>query len=333
MTERQKIIARKLAIQSAKNKLKQISGIALLKLFGENENPSLNELCSAYFSTFEYNLEPYSKLPYKSPKEKIFSWIIDTMELREKGEYYLFCGLWSKIKILDLKSAVSSLWRIDEDTVGFLLAETDLSRILECGLDSRDEYHYVIDIFENVEGEESGMKPDIQIKKASEADLDQIEKLYGDICGYLETHKNYPGWKKGIYPARCDAEKGLMEDALYIARLGDQTVGSMILKHEPEEGYSNGRWLTEDDYSRIYVVYILAVHPAFLKCGIGTELLMFAEQTARKEHCVSIRLDVVKDNFPAEQLYQKCGYQLIGTVSLGYEAFGIPWYNLYEKLI
>ena len=73
MTERQKIIARKLARQSAKNKLKQISGIALLKLFGENENPALNELCSAYFSTFEYNLEPYSKLPYKSPKEKIFS--------------------------------------------------------------------------------------------------------------------------------------------------------------------------------------------------------------------------------------------------------------------
>ena len=75
----------------------------------------------------------------------------------------------------------------------------------------------------------------------------------------------------GIYPVRCDTEKGLMEDALYIARLGDQTVGSMILKHEPEEGYSNGRWLTEDDYSRIYVVYILAVHPAFLKRGIGTE--------------------------------------------------------------
>ena len=121
MTERQKIIAYKLAIQSAKNKLKKISGIALLELYGENENSALNALCSAYLSTFEYNLEPYSKLPYKSPKEKIFSWIIDTMELREKGEYYLFCGLWSKIKILDLNSAVSYLCRIYEYTVGFLL--------------------------------------------------------------------------------------------------------------------------------------------------------------------------------------------------------------------
>ena len=150
MTERQKIIAYKLAIQSAKNKLKKISGIALLELYGENENSALNALCSAYLSTFKYNPKPYSKLPYKSPEEKIFSWLVDTMELKEHGEYFLFCGLWSKIKILDLKSALPSLWRIDKNTVGFLLVETDLSRILECGLDSRDEYHYVIDILESV---------------------------------------------------------------------------------------------------------------------------------------------------------------------------------------
>ncbi len=51
---------------------------------------------------------------------------------------------------------------------------------------------------------------------------------------------------------------------------------------------------------------------------------MFAERVSREERCVSIRLDVVKDNIPAERLYQKCGYQLIGTVSLGYEAYGLP---------
>lgn len=177
------------------------------------------------------------------------------------------------------------------------------------------------------------MKQDIQIRKAAESDLDCIEKLYEDICGHLETHKNYPGWKKGIYPNRCDAEKGLMADGLYIAHIGSKTAGAVILKHEPEEGYKNGRWLTEDDYQHIYVVYTLAVHPDFLKCGVGTELLMFAERMARKEQCISIRLDVVKDNVPAEQLYRKCGYQFIGTVSLGYEEYGLPWYNLYEKIL
>ena len=60
---------------------------------------------------------------------------------------------------------------------------------------------------------------------------------------------------------------------------------------------------------------------------------MFAERVSREERCVSIRLDVVKDNIPAERLYQKCGYQLAGTVSLGYEAYGLPWFHLYEKIL
>ena len=177
------------------------------------------------------------------------------------------------------------------------------------------------------------VKQDIQIRKAVEADLECIERLYEDACDYLETHRNYPGWKKGIYPARCDAEKGLMENALYVAQTGKRIVGTLMLKHEPEEGYKNGKWLTADDYEHIYVVYTLAVHPGYLKCGVGTELLQFAEQAAREEECVSLRLDVVKDNVPAERLYQKCGYQFVGTVSLGYEAYGLPWYNLYEKLL
>ena len=177
------------------------------------------------------------------------------------------------------------------------------------------------------------MKQDIQVRKAMEADIDCIEKLYEDICDYLEMHKNYPRWEKGIYTARCDAEKGLETNSLYVAQMGEKTVGTVILNHEPEEGYRNGKWLTEDDYRHIHVVHTLAVHPDFLKYGIATELLVFAEQVAREEQCISIRLDVVKGNIPADQLYQKCGYQLIGTVSLGYEEYGRPWYNLYEKIL
>ncbi len=127
------------------------------------------------------------------------------------------------------------------------------------------------------------VKRDIHIEKAVEADIDCIERLYEDVCDYLEMHKNYPGWKKGIYPVRQDAEKGVMKNALYVARVEEKIAGTIILKHDPEEGYKNGSWLTKDDYRYIYVIYTLAVHPDFQKCGVATELLMFAEQVARKE--------------------------------------------------
>lgn len=145
MTERQKLIAHKLSIQSAKNKLKRIPGIAVLELYEGIENIALNEWNLIYLSSFGYAQKPYSRLSYKSSEEKVCSWIIDTMNLKEHREYYYFCGLWSKLKIVDLVCAVSFLW---QENHGFLFVEADLSRMLECGFDSRDENHFLIDIWE-----------------------------------------------------------------------------------------------------------------------------------------------------------------------------------------
>lgn len=105
------------------------------------------------------------------------------------------------------------------------------------------------------------------------SDLEQIEFLYNDLCDYLEVHENYPGWKKGVYPTREDAERGIREN----------------------------------DYSRIYVLYTLAVHSGCLQHGFGMEILKYVEKLAEKEHYISIRLDVVKGNIPAEKLYRKMG--------------------------
>lgn len=177
------------------------------------------------------------------------------------------------------------------------------------------------------------MQHELQIKKATTADLDGITALYQAVCDHLATHENHPGWKKDVYPARVDAQNALSANALYVAKSSECITGTVILNHEPETGYQNGNWLTENDYNHIYVVHTLAVHPDHLKCGIATKLLLFAEQLARQEGCVSIRLDVSKRNLPAQRLYQKCGYQQIGTVSLGLEAYGLPWFELYEKAL
>lgn len=171
----------------------------------------------------------------------------------------------------------------------------------------------------------------LEIRLAAFSKIDQINKLYEDLCDYLSDNHNYPGWRKGIYPTYQDALAGFKEQALYVAVDAEKVVGSIVLRHLPEEGYKQVEWLTENDYSKIYVVYTLAVHPNYLRCGVGEVLLDFAERKAKEEKCLSIRLDVVKGNIPAEKLYQKCGFQYIDTVSLGYEEYGLPWYDLYEK--
>lgn len=95
-----------------------------------------------------------------------------------------------------------------------------------------------------------------------------------------------------IYPTSEDALCGIREGALYVLEVNSHIAGTIILRHTPEEGYKNAIW---------------------------------------KGLCIALRLDVVKGNIPASRLYQKCGFQYIDTVSLGYEAYGFPWYELYEK--
>ena len=173
----------------------------------------------------------------------------------------------------------------------------------------------------------------VEFVKADITDIEEISKLYDDVCDYLCEHENYPGWKKGIYPTKDDANEGTKESSLYIVKDKNKIVGSVILRHKPEEGYKNVDWVLESNYDKIYVIYTLAVHPNYMRLGIGKKLLDFAEEIAREEGCISLRLDVVKGNIPAESLYQKCGYKYVGTTSLGYENYGLPWYNLYEKIL
>ena len=173
----------------------------------------------------------------------------------------------------------------------------------------------------------------MEFRKAHWDDVEELSSLFDDLCDYLQEHGNDPGWKKGEYPTREDALRGIRDSAMYVLTEQGRILGTVTLRHRGEEGYNNVEWFTENDYDRIYVVCTLAVHPTYLRMGIAQKLLESAEDVARKEGCISLRLDLVKGNLPAENLYRKCGYRFVGETSLGYEAYGLPWFHLYEKQI
>ena len=55
------------------------------------------------------------------------------------------------------------------------------------------------------------------IRKGTIDDIDAVSALYEEVCDYLESHTNYPGWRKGVYPDRQDAERGIGEESLFVA--------------------------------------------------------------------------------------------------------------------
>ena len=171
------------------------------------------------------------------------------------------------------------------------------------------------------------------IESGTTADIDELEKLYDDLNDYLSATTNYPGWIKGIYPIREDAVAGIENNTLFVVRHDGKIAGSIILDHHPDEAYNNVRWKIEADYSRIFVIRTFVVHPSFLKMGIGRALMDYSFELAQQSGIKSIRLDVYENNLPAISLYEKCGFEYIDTVDLGFGNYGLDWFKLYEKLV
>lgn len=166
------------------------------------------------------------------------------------------------------------------------------------------------------------------------ADVDELSKLYDVLNDYLEKNGNYPGWKKGIYPTRQQAEDGIKNGTLFVARDNGKIAGSVILNHEPEEAYHKAKWhFKSPDYLDVIVIHTLVVHPDYLKCGVGKALMDFAIVHSIQAEAKSIRLDVYEENAPAIALYEKLGFEHVDTVDLGLREYGLDWFKLYEKML
>ncbi len=173
----------------------------------------------------------------------------------------------------------------------------------------------------------------LTIRLGMKKDINEIEQLYNDINDHLASTNNYPGWLKGVYPVRENAESGIEKQCLYVAEYNNRIVGSIILLNEPEQAYLPVQWMQNLDYKEVSVIHTFLVHPEYQGKGIAREMLNFAEAVGREMNIKSLRLDVYENNLPAISLYEKSGFCYIDTVDLGLGNYNLHWFKLYEKLL
>lgn len=171
------------------------------------------------------------------------------------------------------------------------------------------------------------------IEKAVPCDADEVGRLYDSLNDSLMATVNYPGWKKGLYPIREDAERAIAEDTLFVLREGGKIAGTVILSHREEKGYAKAPWGIETDPEQVIVVHTLAVHPQFLSRGVGRRLMEFAIAQAKAQRMRAVRLDVNERNVPAIRLYESLGFAYVDTVDLGYGIEQVEWYRLYQLVL
>ncbi len=154
------------------------------------------------------------------------------------------------------------------------------------------------------------------IRKATEADLDDVNNGYEELLYYEQEHGAYTVWELGVYPTRDSAKKSLEEDGLYVLEEDGQIAASITVNQTQPPEYGQIHWGCDAKPEEVMVIHLLCVRPSKAHCGLGTRMVQFIIEEAKRRGCKAVRLDTGAQNIPAKSLYRKLGFQLAGTASM-----------------
>lgn len=139
------------------------------------------------------------------------------------------------------------------------------------------------------------------------AKISQIRNILQltDACRIDMESKNIYQWTTD-YPNKQAFEKDIVRNELYVLLWDKEIIGCIVISTFIDKEYQPVKWLTPNN-NNIYI-HRLAVHPNFQRKGYAQQLMAFAENYARQQKAVSIRLDTFSQNKRNQLFYEQRGY-------------------------
>lgn len=144
----------------------------------------------------------------------------------------------------------------------------------------------------------------MKIRRATQADLEKIEVIYGAARQFMCENGNPTQWNDG-YPRRELLEGDIRQDRLYVAEREGKMVGVFMfaLGEDPTYGYmEDGTWRSDAPYGTIHRI-------ASSGGGVFAAALEFC-----RSQCGHIRVDTHTDNKPMQYLAEKHGFSRRGII-------------------
>ena len=141
------------------------------------------------------------------------------------------------------------------------------------------------------------------LQLATKADRDSVNHLAAQV------HAMHVSWRPDIF---CPVEElydkeeflaCIRQRQLYVAKIGDVTVGYTLLRMEHVEGPG------VVPQKRMFIDEF-CVEETCRGQGFGTEMVMDIHALARAFRCTDLQLGVFPQNDPAVGFWQKCGFTI-----------------------
>ena len=140
------------------------------------------------------------------------------------------------------------------------------------------------------------------IRKAVEADIDAIEKIYDAIITQEEAREHkLIGWVRGIYPTRQTAMDALQRGTLFVLEHDGEIAAAARIDQTQGAEYAGAEWEYDAADDEIMVMHTLVVDPAKGGKGYGRAFVDHYKKYAAK-------------NSRARSLYASLGFMEAGVV-------------------
>lgn len=170
----------------------------------------------------------------------------------------------------------------------------------------------------------------MQIRKCTKSDIETVGCFYDAVILWLDEHINYPKWQYKVYPCEKYVRDMTYAGFQYVCTKDDRIIAAFVLNSDPEGAYEKGNWSRFLPEGSFMVIHALAIDDKYRGQGLGSKIIRFCIDEARRNGFKGIRLDIVPGNVPAKRLYENCGFSYVGDADLERGTEHIPVFSLYE---
>ncbi|MFS4492620.1 GNAT family N-acetyltransferase [Maribacter sp. 2308TA10-17] len=150
------------------------------------------------------------------------------------------------------------------------------------------------------------------IRRAKISEIPDILTICKACASYMISKGIYQ-WNEH-YPSADAFGKDIQRDELYVLELDEKIIGTIVISTLMDDEYVSVKWLTPNS-NNVYI-HRLSIAPDLQRKGYAQKLMDFAENYAKENGFVSVRLDTFSQNKRNQRFYEARGYQRLGDIFL-----------------
>ena len=149
----------------------------------------------------------------------------------------------------------------------------------------------------------------MNIRKAKESDIQNIEAIYADARELMRDAGNPTQWGTA-YPPLSQIIRDISEESLYLAEEGDEILAVFYYNECRDRTYDEieGEWLNDEPYA---VIHRIAISKSARGRGVAGECFDYCFMRHQ-----NLRIDTHEQNAPMQRALLKNGFRRCGIIRI-----------------